>query len=98
VDDGELVGIVTLEGVKRVPRDQWPASRVSHAMTPLHECAVVAPGTTVESALHEMSRPQAGGRALVVDRGQLVGIVSASDVSRWIQRLRAVEGLVGRVT
>jgi len=96
VDAGELVGMITLENVKRVPTDQWPSSQVADVMTPLHDCAVVAPATTVESALQEMSRPQSGGRALVVDRGQLVGIVSASDVSRWIQRLRAVESLVGR--
>jgi CBS domain-containing protein len=56
---------------------------------------VIAPGTTVEAALQEMNDPKAAGRALVVDRGQLVGIISASDVSRWIQRLRAVEDLVG---
>jgi Zn-dependent protease len=96
IDGGELVGMVTLEGVKKMPSDQWPSSLVAHAMTPLHECAVIAPNTTVESALREMNLPRSGGRALVVDHGQLVGIISASDVARWVQRLRAVEGLVGR--
>ena len=96
VDEGELVGMVTLEDVKRVSPDQWGELRAGSVMTPLHECAVIAPSTTVEAALQEMNRTRAGGRALVVDRGQLVGIVSASDVTRWIQRLRAVEGLVGR--
>lgn len=96
MDGGDLVGMVTLEGVKRMPREEWSASRVAHAMTPLHECAVIASSTTVEASLREMSRPEAGGRALVVDHGQLVGIISASDVSRWIQRLRAVEGLGDR--
>jgi Zn-dependent protease/CBS domain-containing protein len=95
VDGGDLVGMITLEDVKRVPSEQWATTRVAHAMTPLHECAVIAPGTTVEAALQEMNDPKAAGRALVVDRGQLVGIISASDVSRWIQRLRAVEDLVG---
>jgi Zn-dependent protease len=98
VEDGELVGMVTLEDVKKMPSDTWPSSRVAHAMTLLHECAVIAPSTSVEAALQEMNRPHAGGRALVVDRGRLVGIISASDVSRWIHRLRAVEGLVGRTT
>ena len=96
MDDGQLVGMVTLEDVKKMPAEDWPTSRVAHAMTPLHECAVIAPNTTVEASLQEMSHPQAGGRALVVDRGQLVGIISASDVSQWVQRLRAVEGLTDR--
>jgi CBS domain-containing protein len=65
-------------------------------MTALKECAVVSPLTSVEAALQEMSRPSARGRALVVDAGRLVGIVSASDVARWIHRLQAMEGLVGR--
>lgn len=98
MDDGELVGIVTLDRVKRIPAEERTHLRVGHAMTQLAECAVVAPDTTVEEALQELNRPEAGGRALVVDRGQLVGIISASDVARWIQRLRAVEGLVERTS
>lgn len=95
MDDGQLVGMVTLEDVKAVPSDQWGTTRVAHVMTPLHECAVIGPNTTVEEALQLMNRPKARGRALVVDTGQLVGIISGSDVTRWIQRLRAVESLVG---
>jgi Zn-dependent protease/predicted transcriptional regulator len=95
VDDGELVGMVTLEDVKPHPSQSWGSTLVGQVMTPLHECAVVGPQTTVESALQEMNGPKARGRALVVDRGQLVGIISSTDVTRWIQRLRAVESLVG---
>lgn len=98
MDGGDLVGMITLEDVKKMSVEERRSGRVAHAMTPLHECAVIAPSTTVESALQQMSRPQAGGRALVVDQGHLIGIISASDVSRWIQRLRAVEGLAGRTT
>jgi len=98
MDDGELVGMVTLEDVKAVPSDAWATTRVAQAMTPLHDCAVIAPKTTVEEALQQMNGPRARGRALVVDRGQLVGIISASDVTRWIQRLRAVESLVGHAS
>lgn len=96
VDDGELVGMVTLEDVKRVPPDQWAAKTAGDTMTALDECALVSPDTSVEEALQEMSRPTARGRALVVDGGRLVGIVSASDIARWIQRLQAMESLVGR--
>jgi len=96
IDDGELVGMVTLEDVKAIPSQSWGSTLVAHVMTPLPECAVVAPRTTVEAALQEMNRPKARGRALVLDRGQLVGIISATDVTRWIQRLRAVESLVGQ--
>jgi Zn-dependent protease/CBS domain-containing protein len=96
VEGGQLVGMVTLENVKRVPADAWAGTMVSEAMTPLAECIVVAPGTSVEDALQEMSSRGVHARALVVDKGRLVGIVSASDIARWMQRLQAMESLVGR--
>ena len=96
VEGDRLLGMVTLEGVTRVPKSDWGMKTAADAMTPLPECAVVAPGTSMEVALEQMSRESAHGRALVVDGGRLVGIISASDVARWLQRLQAVEGLVGR--
>jgi len=96
VDGAELLGMVTLDDVKGVPPERWATTTVAEVMTALAGCALVSPDTTVEEALEEMSRPSAKGRALVVDGGRLVGIVSASDVARWIQRVQAMESLVGR--
>jgi CBS domain-containing protein len=96
LDGDELVGMVTLEDVKRLPSSEWSGATAGQVMTALKECAVISPLTSVEAALEEMSRSSARGRALVVDAGRLVGIVSASDVARWIHRLQAMEGLVGR--
>ena len=95
VDGVELVGMVTLEDVKRIPQEAWTSTSTADAMTPLGDCAVVSPSTSLERALEELSRPSARGRALVLEAGRLVGIVSASDISRWIQRVRAMESLVG---
>lgn len=96
VEGDELVGMVTLEGVKRVPKADWGTRTAAQAMTPLADCAVVAPNTNMEVALEAMSRGGSPGRALVVDSGRLVGIISGSDVARWLQRLRSMESLVGR--
>ena len=95
VDGDALLGMVTLESVKRVPKAAWGVQTAADAMTPLAECAVVAPSTTLELALEEMGRVGAEGRALVVDAGRLVGIISASDVARWLHRVQAMETLVG---
>jgi len=96
VDGVELVGMITLEDVKRVPQGDWATATAADAMTPIRDCAVVSPSTSVETALQEMSRPTARGRALVVEAGRLIGIVSASDIARWVQRVQAMESLVGR--
>ena len=94
IENGALVGMVTLEEVKGIASDKWEAVTVRDAMIPLDQCAIVSGRTTVEAALREMSRPATRGRALVVDNGRLVGIVSASDVTRWVQRLQAMGDLV----
>jgi Zn-dependent protease len=96
VEGDALLGMVTLEGVKRVPKSEWGVRTAAEAMTPLAECAVLAPGASLEAALQEMGRVGAEGRALVVDGGRLVGIISASDVARWLHRMQAMEHLVGR--
>lgn len=96
VEGADLVGMITLEDVKRIPTDAWAGTMVSEAMTPLAECVVASPTTSVEAVLREMSNRGARARALVIDRGHLVGIISASDIARWIQRLQAMESLVGR--
>lgn len=95
LDGAALVGMVTLESVKRVPRTEWGLKTAAEAMTPLASCAVVAPNTTLERALQQMGRVGAEGRALVVDAGRLVGIISATDVARWLHRLQAMENLAG---
>ena len=52
---------------------------------PLSQCAVAAPSDLLSDALDGL-RPGTGMRILVVDGGQLVGIVNAKDISRQIQR------------
>jgi len=92
----QLLGMITLEDVKRVPSAEWPATTVGETLVPLASCAVISPTTSVEAALGELNKPSSRGRALVVEAGRLVGILSASDVARWIHRLQSMEELVGR--
>lgn len=95
LDGDSLVGVVTLENVKNVPRREWASATVRDAMTPVSECAVVAPSAAVPEVLEAMSHHPACGRALVVGEGGLVGIISASDIARWVQRAQWMEH-VGR--
>lgn len=88
----EVLGLVTLAHVKRVPRERWPTTRVREVMTPTDQVAV-GPDATLEHVLASMSRSGLQ-RVLVVDaREGLVGVISASDVSRWLQKERALGGV-----
>ena len=93
IDDGKLVGLVTLDNVKSVPRDVWRVSETGDAMTPLADCVVVGARTPIVDVLGEMSRRGGRRRALVVERGRLVGVISPSDIAHWIERAQGLEEL-----
>ncbi|MCK8437230.1 CBS domain-containing protein [Streptomyces sp. D2-8] len=82
-DDGSPVGLVTLDGARRVPQDEARAVMVREVMVPLSQTIVVGPDSPLADLLPRME-PGAEHRVLVVEHGRLVGIVSLSDVSRTV--------------
>jgi Zn-dependent protease/CBS domain-containing protein len=90
-EHGRTVGLLTLRGVRRVPSDQWPTRRVEEVMVPLGDQVVVTPHTRMDQVLGKLEDGEAG-RVLVVEDGEVVGIITASDLSRWLRRWRQLEG------
>lgn len=95
LSSGRLVGSVTLDDVKHVSRELWSMSTVRDVMKPLEACAVVSQRTSVADLLQEMNRRGGRRRALVIDGGALVGVISATDLASWIERAQALEDLTG---
>jgi CBS domain-containing protein len=80
VTDGERVaGIVAIQQLNRVPREQWPMTRVEQVMTPMSERLRVSPGESLWSAMQKLSG-NGVGRAAVIDRDRLVGYLSMRDI------------------
>jgi Zn-dependent protease/CBS domain-containing protein len=79
--DGELQGLVTLAQVKLVPPERRAATRVADVAYPLSEVVTASPSEPLVDLVGRLGRG-GGGRALVFDQGQLVGIVSPTDVAR----------------
>lgn len=81
--DSRLVGIVTLADVKRVPQDRW-------ANTPVQEVMTRSPLLAVNES-DDLNNVLAllGARGLnqvpVMSNGRLVGLLSRSDISRYLQ-------------
>ena len=90
-EQGRTVGLLTLRGVRRVPREQWPTRRVRDAMVPLGDQVGVAPDARMDGVLGKLQDGEAG-RVLVVDDGEVVGIITASDLTRWLRRWRTLDG------
>jgi len=84
LDDGRLVGLVTLEDVRKVSRHAWDTTTVSEIMTPADQLTVVTPDEDAAEALNKLV--QRDVRQLPVLRdGQLVGLLRRRDIIKWLQ-------------
>jgi Zn-dependent protease/CBS domain-containing protein len=92
-EQGRTIGLVTLRGVRRVPREQWPTQRVREHMVPLSDQVVVAPEARMDGVLGKLQDGEAG-RVLVVEDGEVVGIITPTDLTRWLRRWQALGGRV----
>ena len=90
-EQGRTIGLLTLRGVRRVPREQWPTRRVRDHMVPLGDQVVVAPDARMDGVLGKLQDGETG-RVLVVQDGEVVGIITPSDLTRWLRRWRTLEG------
>jgi len=89
-EQGRTIGLLTLRGVRRVPREQWPTRRVREAMVPLGDQVVVAPDARMDGVVGKLQDGEAN-RVLVVEDGEVVGIITPSDLTRWLRRWQALE-------
>lgn len=90
LQDGELVGIVTLDDVRSTNRDAWPTTTVQEIMTPHDQCTVLEPEEDASEAISKLSTCDV--RQLpVVEEGRLVGLLRRQDLIQWM-RLHAEMG------
>ena len=84
VDDGELVGIVTLDDVRATSRGQWSDLSVRDIMTGVEDLIIVGPDEDAAGALRKLTRSEV--RQLpVVEDGSLTGLLRRRDIVRWLQ-------------
>jgi CBS-domain-containing membrane protein len=78
---GAVDGLVTLRQLRDVSPPLRSSTLVRDVALPLADLATCGPDEPVEDLLARLTR-DSGGRALVFDRGRLVGIVTPADVAR----------------
>jgi Zn-dependent protease/predicted transcriptional regulator len=84
LDGGRLVGIVTLEDVRKVARDNWDTAVVREIMTPANQLVTVSPADDAAGALDKLTQNDV--RQLPVVRGvELVGLLRRRDIIKWLQ-------------
>ncbi len=87
--DGSIVGLVSLTQLRRVAPGARVATTVGEIAVPLRDVTVATPDEPVTTLLERLASNHAH-RALVVETGRVVGIVTAADLSRLIDVRRLV--------
>ncbi|MFW6082522.1 MAG: CBS domain-containing protein [Chloroflexota bacterium] len=90
MEDGELVGIVTLKDVRSLERDAWQRTSVREIMTSDDRCVVIEPEEDAANALTKLSTCDVHALPVVGD-GELLGVLRRQDVIQWL-RLHAETG------
>ncbi len=70
--------------IKAVPRELWGEKLVVEVLLPLTDEMVVSPECTVTDSLALLAK-NGLGRLLVIENGELLGIVSNTDVLKYIR-------------
>lgn len=85
-DDGGLAGIVTLSDVRRMPRENWEAGRVTDIMTRYADLATIGPDGEVEAALKLLQEREVNQLPVVEDAGRtVVGLLTRAGILRLIE-------------
>jgi Zn-dependent protease/predicted transcriptional regulator len=84
LDGGRLAGVVTLDDVRKIARDQWDTVTVREIMTPSDRLVTVSPEEDAAEALDKLAQNDV--RQLPVVRGgELIGLLRRRDVIKWLQ-------------
>jgi Zn-dependent protease/predicted transcriptional regulator len=84
VDDGRLVGIVSLEDIRKISRSIWDTTDVRQIMTPADQLIVAAPEEDAAEALDKLMQ-RGVGQLPVLHGGSLVGLLRRQDIFKWLQ-------------
>jgi len=90
----ELLGLVTMRDLKRVPREEWETTSAFRAMTPREKLHEVDTREDITAALEIMARENVN-QLPVIEFGRFVGFVTRADVLRLMQVRSELGGVQG---
>ncbi len=79
VSEGKLLGVVTMDSVRSIPREKREYEKVSEAMVPFERTLTVNPTTFAVDALQLMAKNRLG-RVIVMDGDKIAGILTRGDL------------------
>jgi Zn-dependent protease/CBS domain-containing protein len=83
-EEMHLAGLVTVADVRALPRAAWPTTRVADVMARAEKLVVTSPREDLAEAMDKLARADVS-QLPVMDGPQLVGMLTRTDVARWIE-------------
>lgn len=84
-DRDETVAILTMSAVRAIPQEEWATRTVRNEAEPLSDAYTVRPWETLDQVVGKLMSGDVH-RVVVVDGGQVTGIITPRNLSRWLQR------------
>jgi Zn-dependent protease len=78
-------GLLTMKSVREVSRDVWETTTVDAIVEPLSEMCTVAPSRPVGEVVDKLMKGEVG-RVVVVDDGEVLGLITPRDLVQWLER------------
>jgi CBS domain-containing protein len=87
--DGVIVGVIRSADQAELAVD-GPGVALDGVLVPLGDQVVVAPDARMDGVLDKLQDGEAN-RVLVVEDGEVVGIITPSDLARWLRRWQSLD-------
>jgi Zn-dependent protease/CBS domain-containing protein len=88
---GQIQGLLTIHGVKQIPRQRWTTTTAQQAMIPLDKLKTISPDEGLWSALQQMTE-EGVNQLPVMEAGRLLGMLARDNVLTFL-RTRAELGI-----
>jgi Zn-dependent protease/CBS domain-containing protein len=92
VEEGRLLGYVTVRQLKEIPHDQWDRVTVAEVARPCSPAMTIPPDTDALQALSIMNRT-GSSRLMVVEGDRLVGLIALKDLLQFLSLKLALEDM-----
>jgi Zn-dependent protease/predicted transcriptional regulator len=81
--NGELLGLVCFDDLRRLPRERWAHTRAAELMTPLARLGTLSADAEAQHALDQLARRDVD-QIPVMENARLVGLVRRRDIVKWL--------------
>jgi Zn-dependent protease/predicted transcriptional regulator len=89
-DDGRILGMISLNKVKDIPPGEYPVLSVKDFVTRINNDMVISPEGTLDAAMKQMTQTDQD-RLLVVQQGELVGLITLKSLLRFVEIKQILE-------